>query len=676
MQNSDDAIKPSGDEAPIKPRRGWRMVFWGGLLLIIVLIAALPSLVAGLFQSPQGIAWLSGQDLGRFTVGRATMGWQVPVMLRDVVMNDGHGRIVAQVDSVTTTRSFWDMLTAPKDPLKLTLDKLKLTVVVKEPHTHQGELNVKEVVDAIQRQALPEYGPPIKLVVTNGTVEFQTPDQQVIEVWNDFSAEYDCTTEGGLKQTVHAQFAPSIERGTGVVAIDLTREQIAGVAGGESVALTATADRASLKVAQGWLAHYLGPDQPFRYVSGQVDAQFERRPETGWQLVTTTALEESSQPNLQIQFSGESRYSKADDQLVLTRFEGSAPQVALQLSGTLSEISRQQVVNAQGRIQTPGAPLLDLLPPEIRREVQITGMNVSDIAVQGALAPEPQSTQGPLTASMNIQWESLAGYGLRSTNGTLKAAYQDGVVTFQPINVNVNNGKLHRLPTLDLTTTPRSLRFSEGLMLENVALTEEVCRGWLQYISPTLADATTASGSFSLAMRDGIFILGQPEKSQLAGQLIIFDGKVRPGPLAVQLLRNVGQLEQLIKRAGIPDLSEQAFMEIPQEEVNFVLQDGRVYHDEFAVNIRQMRVSTSGSVGIDQTLALLVRLPIPDKWLGDVGPVLASLRGEAIELNVRGTFKEPQVDGRPIAEFGKRIGVKAATGLIERIIERRNERGR
>ncbi|HWL09316.1 MAG TPA: hypothetical protein VNQ76_12990, partial [Planctomicrobium sp.] len=124
------------------------------------------------------------------------------------------------------------------------------------------------------------------------------------------------------------------------------------------------------------------------------------------------------------------------------------------------------------------------------------------------------------------------------------------------------------------------------------------------------------------------------------------------------------------------DLSEQILMEIPEEATNFALQNGRVYHDQFGVMIRNMRVVTTGSVGLDQTLDLKVVMPIPDRWLEGVGPVLQALRGEAIELLVQGTLKEPRLDGRPVADFGKRIGAKAASGLIERILERRLPRGR
>ena len=65
---------------------------------------------------------------------------------------------------------------------------------------------------------------------------------------------------------------------------------------------------------------------------------------------------------------------------------------------------------------------------------------------------------------------------------------------------------------------------------------------------------------------------------------------------------------------------------------------------------------------------MLVEIPIPDEWL-DRGPVLRALRGEVVSIPLRGTLEQPDVDGRALAEWGKRIGMQAAGGLLQNLLE-------
>ncbi|HWL07661.1 MAG TPA: hypothetical protein VNQ76_04600, partial [Planctomicrobium sp.] len=540
-----------------KPRRGWSGLFWGILLLIGGLVLFLPTVLSNLCTSPEAVAWISGQPAGRVMVGRAQLGWQSPVLLRDVIFNDDKGRPLAQVDSVTTKRSFWDMLMKPKESLNLTLDGLKLTVVVKDPTAPpEGTINLRAVADTIQRAPLPILGPDMDVTITNGQIEFRTPNQDVIETWTGLNATYHAASVGEVKQSVKATIPAAEDRGTGELSLQFDRAIAAGPESVETIKLSTTGDRVSLRPAQAWIEKYLGAEQALKQASGTIQALFERNPETGWQFVTTTALKDPTQENLEFHISMDSRFSAADDRISLSKFDVTAQGTSFQLKGDMAEVSGSQLIDLSGSIQTPTAPLLDLLPEELRRELQITGMKVTDIALKGALAPQKPETP-PLAASMVVQWDQAAGYGLVSPRGQVRIAYQNGLITPTPLNVTVNGGRLLTLPTVDLNTTPAVVRFQPGLMLENVALTEELCRSWVMYVSPTLAEATSAEGRFSLAMNEGVYVIGAPEQSQLSGRFAISQGKVRPGPLAMEVFQNVGQLEQIVRKIGSRDLSEQ-----------------------------------------------------------------------------------------------------------------------
>ncbi len=671
----------SNQESPVdnqhekRGRRRWSSLFWGTIIIGGALFLFLPTVLGSLCTSPDAVAWISGQPAGRVQVGRAMLGWQSPVLLRDVIFNDEKGQTLAQVDSITTQRSFWDMLLKPKEPLKLTLDGFKLTIVVEEPKQPEGEFDLQQAVDAIQKRPLPNFGPDMDVKVTNGQIEFLTPKQEVIETWTGLTAEYHGSSTDKIKHFVKAFVPASPERGTGDLSLEFERNLSLGADAQENVSLKITGDRVSLRPAQSWLAAYLGPQYQLRHASGTIQALFERNQTKGWQFLTTTALSDPDQVGAEIKVALDSRYSVADDRISLNQCDLTAQGTLINLKGTLSEVSTNKIINLTGNIQTSWAPLLDVLPPEIRSEIQIEGMKVGDLALQGSILP-PKDGLPPLTASMVVQWDRAAGYGLVSQQGQVQIAYRAGEIIPTPIQVNVNGGKLLRLPTIDLNSTPVIVRFQAGPMLENVQLEEEICRNWLKYVSPTLADATTVEGQLSLQMDAGVYVPANPELSTLSGKLTISQGKVRPGPLASQVIGNVAQLEQLVTRVGLKDIREATLMEIPHEETKFLMKEGIVYHDQFGVMIRNMRVVTTGWVALDQRIGMKVAMLIPDKWVADAGPILQALRGEAIELLVSGTLHEPQVDGRPIAEFGKRIGAKAASGLIEKLLERRQQRGR
>ncbi|SFI88089.1 hypothetical protein [Planctomicrobium piriforme] len=659
--------------------RGIGSFFWGGLLVLGFLFFFLPTIAASVVESRDGVAWATGLPPGRLAIGQASFGWGAPVLLHNVLFNDKDGHTLAQVDSVTTQRSFWDFLVKPTDSLQLTLDGLKLTVVVKEPQPAEGnsaKTDVPQLVESVQSLALPKPERPMDIKITNGSIEFRNPQQEVIDVWTGLDAEYHFSGGTTPTQSFAGTIPASAERNTGELSAQGESHFSTDNPQQEIVTLNLTADRVPLLVAKPWLDKYLGPEQSLRSASGTVQANFHRDPAAGWQLTAASRLADPGAPASAVQLNIDSNYSKPNDQLQLPKIELTAQGTSLRLAGNISQLSGAQFVDVRGDIQTPGSPLLDLLPPELQREIQVTGMRFSEIALQGPLKPPAESPQSAFTFSALVGWDHAHAYGLDSQDGKLRLHYQNGKLVSEPMQLAVNGGQLRQLPMLDLAASPPVLYFREGLMLENVSLNEEVCRGWLKYVSPTLANATSADGRFSLTMKESQFVIGAPERGNVAGTLVLHEGRVRPGPLAAEMLQNVSQLEMLVQRINLPDLTQQTIMEIREEDVSFLLRDGRVYHDDFAVYIRNMRVATTGSVGLDQTLDLAVAMQIPDQWLQNAGPVLQALRGESIQLVVRGSLANPDVDARPVAEFGKRIGVKAAAGLLEQIIQRRQQRGK
>ena len=66
----------------------------------------------------------------------------------------------------------------------------------------------------------------------------------------------------------------------------------------------------------------------------------------------------------------------------------------------------------------------------------------------------------------------------------------------------------------------------KGPLLESVRLSPELCRGWLRYVQPTIADATQAEGKFSIAIDQAQVPLLNPNSSAVKSTLTIHGGKV------------------------------------------------------------------------------------------------------------------------------------------------------
>ena len=101
--------------------------------------------------------------------------------------------------------------------------------------------------------------------------------------------------------------------------------------------------------------------------------------------------------------------------------------------------------------------------------------------------------------------------------------------------------------------------------------------------------------------------------------------------------------------------------------VDFRLAQGRVYHRGLEFRIGDVVVRSEGSVGFDESLSVELQLPIQDKWV-EREPLLSGLRGQSIQIPVRGTMSRPEIDNRFVADLSTRLlRVTAEQAITEQI---------
>jgi len=106
-----------------------------------------------------------------------------------------------------------------------------------------------------------------------------------------------------------------------------------------------------------------------------------------------------------------------------------------------------------------------------------------------------------------------------------------------------------------------------------------------------------------------------------------------------------------------------------QSQVAFRVVQGRVYHQGLELVFPDATIRTQGSVGLDRTLAIMVEMPVPRKWIGN-NPLGTALRNRTIRLPVGGTLDQPQLDRREMNRLAAQFVHEAAGDVLQDQLKR------
>ena len=136
-------------------------------------------------------------------------------------------------------------------------------------------------------------------------------------------------------------------------------------------------------------------------------------------------------------------------------------------------------------------------------------------------------------------------------------------------------------------------------------------------------------------------------------------------------IRAYRKVDAIINRRPNPN---KPILKIDPQEVPFRMVAGRVEHHQFEVEVGDVVVRTSGSVGLDQTLDLVAEIPIRQKWV-DRDPILRGLAGQTLEIPIRGTVQNPKLDPKAIGKLSKQMLQGTASGFLNDAIDRGLQKG-
>ncbi len=381
--------------------------------------------------------------------------------------------------------------------------------------------------------------------------------------------------------------------------------------------------------------------------------------------------------------AGRSRWDSSNGKLVLTGWTAAGEGMQFTTQGELEDLWGRMQVDLEGSVRYD----LAVLTPKLRNlafeNLTLAGTREQPFALKGPLRHPPTTVATSETASLSLVppeltgraslgWQSANILGIVVGTAEVRAELDQARLQFVPLDFEVSGGRLVTAPWVDLTQSPARLVHPPGTLLQNVQLSPDMTRSWLQYVAPTIANATTADGEFSVTLDRLSMPLGVPQQADIGGALVIEQARVGPGPLSQSILTVAERLAALANRR-LPISRGQQWLELPAQQIPFELDNGRVTHRDLRMRVGDLEITSEGWVALDRRISLTMRIPIHEDWVRN-NRLLSGLAGTTVSVPISGTLDQPQLDDRVFRELGRDAVENAAGGLLRGLIERQLRR--
>lgn len=355
-----------------------------------------------------------------------------------------------------------------------------------------------------------------------------------------------------------------------------------------------------------------------------------------------------SEPWVKVATTGD--YDLNTDAVKFTKLKVERDGLTADANGSLAQATTRQSLDFGGTLTYDLAKLEPQVKAYLGQGGQLAGKGSKPFKIAGSFADGPKTIArtvgasskppGPLTGlngNAAVAWDTVKAYGFDVGPAELKAAIDRGTVKLDPVEASFGGGKVRVEPSLALNSKDYDLTFAKGRVVDNAKLSPAACANALGYALPAIANAAQADGLLSLDLDDARVPLGDPDRSTIRGKLVLHHATLSPGPLATEIVTLLG-----VKGTTMHLASEQV--------VPVRLEAGRVHHENFALVFGTTTVRSSGSVGLDGSVAIVLELPVParvvEKLLPNNPRLREALAKERIKVAVTGTLAKPTLDGK------------------------------
>lgn len=368
-----------------------------------------------------------------------------------------------------------------------------------------------------------------------------------------------------------------------------------------------------------------------------------------------------AEPALRLEADGD--YRDAADALTLAVAAAERPGLSLRTKGQLARATTTRDLKFDGTLRYDWDKLTPLVRELVGGGFAATGTGTRAVRLEGQLNPplpaaapplpggalplRPPGAPAPgptvfaaLSGAGAIGWESVRAYGFDVGGSELSAKLERGAVTVAPITAPAGGGTLTLAPTLRLDTDPAVATLPKGPIVQKVKLTTQSTAGAIRFALPAIAGSAQADGEFSAGVDEGTrLVLGAPDRSSAKGLILIHTAKLAPGPVVAEVAKVLGAQNPVMTLAN-------------ETIVPFQVEKGRVHHQNFPIRIGGTTLRTTGSVGFDESLDLVVEVPLPnDLPLLKNNPILLkAVAGKPARIPLKGTLTKPVIDVKAFNE--------------------------
>ncbi|MEQ8849139.1 hypothetical protein [Botrimarina sp.] len=339
--------------------------------------------------------------------------------------------------------------------------------------------------------------------------------------------------------------------------------------------------------------------------------------------------------------------------------------------GRIADAATLRGVEVGGGVDYDLEKLTPVLWPRLGDGVRLVGRDRATFRLESDdTAPPDAPAVRRLAGRFEAPWQGANLFGLPVGPGRLAATLRGGVLRTDPLDVSLGEGRLTATATARLDPPPAVVSLAPGPLVSDVAMSAEVNGRVLKYIAPVLADAAQIDGRYSIALSELVAPVDDEllrQQGRAAGVLDIHRLRVTPGPAVAEWVALVRQI-QGVARDGVESVvqpRQSVLVAIDNNRTEFQLQNGRVYHRGLAFFVGDAIVQSSGSVGLDESLNLVLAVPILDEWVDRRPQYLGRLRGQAIRIPIQGTFSRPKINSDAFRELSRGLVESAAAGAIE-----------
>ncbi|MFO0410495.1 MAG: hypothetical protein ACK50R_02540, partial [Planctomycetota bacterium] len=249
------------------------------------------------------------------------------------------------------------------------------------------------------------------------------------------------------------------------------------------------------------------------------------------QLVSTGTLANSEsvlwqEPQAVVTVDGSYRFSDGNLQL---------PQVLMQTEwlayGGATQVTHQgetTIVQSQGNVTYDAAKAAERLRPYTGGTLAATGQKSQPLEVTWVSAPGHKWTEA-LSAKSSIGWDSANVVGIDIGGAEIPLVIENGRFASKA-EFPVSQGVLRWNLDGDLVAEPMVFRQTQQRVIENVAITRQMCQGWLKYVTPLLADVTSVQGNLTLDIDRAEIYPTESFRQTIQGRLHVHGANVGPGP--------------------------------------------------------------------------------------------------------------------------------------------------